>query len=241
MKAVILAAGEGTRLNKGWTIVPKPLIEIKDKTIIEHVIDNLKDAGIKEFVLVVGFMSEHIKDYLRNGIDRGIKIEYVYSPQYKDNLITSLAAAKTHVDGREPFILCMADLFFDSSIIKNLLKRAEIDKSYACIDRKISQARRIEEKVKVKLSKEELVEMALNLDQFQAIDCGIYLLDSSIFPEIEENIQQGKKSLPELITTLAKKEQFFALDIGEEEVIDIDREKDVEYVTKKWSKTKKQL
>jgi NDP-sugar pyrophosphorylase family protein len=120
MKAVILAAGEGTRLNKGWTIVPKPLLEVGDKTIIEHVILNLKEAGFNEFVVVIGFMSEHIKDHLRNGIEHGVNIKYVFNKNYKDDMITSLLSVKDHIQG--PFLLCMADLFFNGKVITKFLE-----------------------------------------------------------------------------------------------------------------------
>lgn len=228
MKAVILAAGQGTRLNKGWTIVPKPLIEVADKTIIEHVISNLKEVGIKEFVIVIGFMSEHIKDYLRNGFDQGVQIEYVYNPNYKENMVSSLIKVKELVE--DPFIVCMADLFFKGSIIKSLLGNVTIDTNYAFIDKKLKTARRIEERVKIKLAGDNINNISLELQDYDAIDCGIYLLQKSFFVKAEECITNGENTLPQIIAKIASHGQFQTLDIGEHQIIDIDREKDVEYV-----------
>jgi len=230
MKAVILAAGEGTRLNKGWTIVPKPLLEVGDKTIIEHVITSLKEAGFTEIIIIIGFMSEHIKEHLRNGVDYGVNIEYIYNKNYKDDLVSSLLLIKEHVT--EPFLLCMADLFFKSSVVKKLLEKKQDNLNYVCVDTKLQQARRIEEKIKVQTVGDKVQQHSLVLPKYDAIDCGIYLLQDSVFDVIEKCLEQGKKSFPLVITELAINGQFKIHNIGKEEVVDIDREKDVEYVLK---------
>ena len=227
MKAVILAAGEGTRLNKGWTIVPKPLLEVGKKTIIEHTILSLKEAGIKDFIIVVGFMSEHIKDYLRDGFEHGVNIEYVYNKNYKSSLLNSLTLVKDKIT--EPFVLCMADLFFPSQIIKDLIQN-DTSHHHVCIDKKLSKIRRVEEKYKVQTMNNNVLQVSHVLPTYNAIDCGIYLLQNSIFQTIETCLEQGKNSLPLIITELAIQGQFKVHDIDEHEVIDIDRDKDVEYV-----------
>lgn len=237
MKAVILAAGEGTRWNKGWTIVPKPLLEVGDKTIIEHVITNLHEAGFNEFIIVIGFMSEHIKEHIRDGVDYGVKIEYVYNKNYKDDLVTSLSLVKEHVTDK--FLLCMSDLFFKSSVVKNFIKSASDNLNYVCVDTKLSQIKRIEEKVKVQTSGDNVLQTSLVLPKYDAVDCGIYLLQESIFDTVEKCIEQGKKSLPVVITELAIQGKFKIQNIGGEEVIDIDREKDVEYILKEVYKNAK--
>jgi len=228
MKAVILAAGEGTRLNKGWTIVPKPLLEVGNKTIIEHTITSLKEAGIKDFVIVVGFMSEHIKDYLRDGFELGVNIEYVYNKDYKSSLTDSLKLVKEKISGQ--FVLCMADLFFSSSIIKELMEKSSENYNYVCIDKKLSKIRRIEEKYKVQTMNDSILQVSHVLPTYNAIDCGIYLMHDSFFQTLENCLEQGKNSLPLIITELALQGKFKVYDIGELEVIDIDREKDIEYI-----------
>jgi len=228
MKAVILAAGEGTRLNKGWTIVPKPLLEVGDKTIIEHVITSLKNAGLNEIVIVTGFMSEHIKDRLRDGTDLGVNIEYIYNKDYKGDLVTSLLLVKEQVKGR--FLLCMSDLFFNSSLIKNLISNSSDTHHHVCIDTKISQVRKIEEKVKIRTLGSDVKHASLVLPEYDAVDLGIYIMQESIFPAIEKYLEQGKRSLPLIMTELSMQGLFKTHNIGEEVVVDIDREKDAKYV-----------
>jgi choline kinase len=234
MKAVILAAGLGTRLNNNWTIVPKPLIEVGNRRIIEHVILNLKESGINEFLIITGFMSEHIKDFLRDGTDLNVSIKYIYNKDYKKDSIFSLLKAKDHIEG--PFIVSMADLFFDSSVISELLEESQSGKNLVLVDKKVKDARRIEEKAKVLSEGSQIQQIAFNLDEFNALDCGIYLFQDSIFKTIEE---QENSTIQEVLTSLSKKDLVHAIDIKEKKIIDVDREKDVEHIIKEIMKNER--
>ncbi len=76
MKAVILAGGKGTRLLPYTTVIPKPLMPIGEKAILEVVIAQLKHAGIKDITLAVGYLAELIMAYFGNGSKHGVNIDY---------------------------------------------------------------------------------------------------------------------------------------------------------------------
>lgn len=76
MKAVILAGGMGTRLRPYTTVFPKPLVPIGDKPILEIVIEQLANNGIKEIIMAVGHLAELIKAYFGSGEKFGVKIKY---------------------------------------------------------------------------------------------------------------------------------------------------------------------
>jgi NDP-sugar pyrophosphorylase family protein len=76
MQAVILAGGKGTRMQPYTTILPKPLMPINDKAILEIILMQLKNAGFKEFIFTVGHLAEIIQAYFRNGKKWGVKISY---------------------------------------------------------------------------------------------------------------------------------------------------------------------
>jgi len=77
MKAVILAAGKGTRLNPITSLRPKPMIPIGGKPLLEHTILNLRDIGVQEILIIVGYKEEIIKNYFGNGLSKfNIKIDY---------------------------------------------------------------------------------------------------------------------------------------------------------------------
>ena len=77
MIAVIMAGGKGTRLSTISKSVPKPMVSIGGMPILERQINNLKDFGIKDIIIVVGFLGNVIKDYFKDGIEFGVNISYI--------------------------------------------------------------------------------------------------------------------------------------------------------------------
>jgi len=69
MQAVILAAGEGTRMRPLTYTRPKVMLPIANKPILEHLISELSKAGVKDIVLVVGYKEEKIREYFGDGSD----------------------------------------------------------------------------------------------------------------------------------------------------------------------------
>ncbi|MEE9323256.1 MAG: nucleotidyltransferase family protein [Candidatus Aenigmarchaeota archaeon] len=76
MKAVILAGGKGERLRPLTHKTPKPLLTIKNRTILEYVIDYLKSYGIRDLIITIGYRGEQIKKFFGNGKKFGVRIEY---------------------------------------------------------------------------------------------------------------------------------------------------------------------
>jgi len=78
MKAIVLAGGKGARLVPYTTILPKPLMPIGDMPILEVMLLQMKNAGIKEVVLTVGHLSELLRSFFKDGSQLGIDITYSY-------------------------------------------------------------------------------------------------------------------------------------------------------------------
>ncbi len=76
MKAVILAGGLGTRLQPYTTFLPKAMLPLGDKPLLEHLIEWIKNNGIDSFVLCVSYLRRTIEDYFEDGSRFGVKIEY---------------------------------------------------------------------------------------------------------------------------------------------------------------------
>ena len=76
MKAVILAAGKGTRMKELTSELPKPMLRIQGKPILEHIVDGLKAAGIREIFIVTGWRADVIERYFGDGNRWGMKIQY---------------------------------------------------------------------------------------------------------------------------------------------------------------------
>lgn len=76
MKAIILAGGLGTRLRPLTENIPKPLLPVKGKPIIEHAIENFRRHGITDIILSIGYMADKIKEYFGTGEKWGVNITY---------------------------------------------------------------------------------------------------------------------------------------------------------------------
>jgi len=108
VKAVILAAGKGTRLGELTKTIPKPMIPINGKPVIEYVICGIQRAGIDEFVLVTKHLSEKIEDYFGDGSRFGIHIQYVRQGE-KYGTGAALESARELVSD-EPIMMTFADV-----------------------------------------------------------------------------------------------------------------------------------
>lgn len=75
-RAVILAGGKGSRLHPYTTVIPKPLLPIGDRAILDLVVDQLGEAGFSQLTLAVGHLSHLVRAVMGDGSDRGVSIEY---------------------------------------------------------------------------------------------------------------------------------------------------------------------
>ncbi|WP_367277857.1 HAD-IIIA family hydrolase [Clostridium sp.] len=113
MKAVILAGGMGTRLGNYTKEIPKPMILLKGKPVLEYQIENLKSYGIINIILVIGHLGFKIKEYFGDGIDFGVNIEY-----FEENKPLGTGGALYYIKDKltEDFILAYGDVVFDLNI-----------------------------------------------------------------------------------------------------------------------------
>ena len=81
MKAVILAAGEGNRMRPLTYTRPKVMLPLANKPILEHLLIEMKKAGVKEFIIVVGYHGEMIRQHFGSGNRWGVSIDYCHSKE----------------------------------------------------------------------------------------------------------------------------------------------------------------
>lgn len=127
MKAVIMAGGKGTRLSSILKNIPKPMVAFAGKPLLEHQIENLKENGIIDIILVTGYLGEVIREHFGDGARFGVNIEYFAE---KEPLGT--AGALYYLRGRltEDFVLVFGDLYininFERFFNYHKLKNAQI-------------------------------------------------------------------------------------------------------------------
>ena len=129
MQALMLAAGMGKRLGKYTKGNTKCMLKVQDKTLIERAIEALLDAGIKKFIIVVGYKGDNLKKYLleecKNPRIKEMKLEFIDNDIYdKTNNIYSLYLAKDRLM-EDDTIMLESDLIYDYDLIKRLVDNPE--------------------------------------------------------------------------------------------------------------------
>ena len=129
MKAVILAGGLGTRLQPYTTFLPKPMLPLGEKPLLEHLIEWTKKNGIKSIVLCVSYLRKTIEDYFEDGARFGVDIEYAVSNR---PLATAgqLKTAEGLID--DTFVCIYGDSIFDFSL-RNMINQHRKKKSFITI------------------------------------------------------------------------------------------------------------
>lgn len=110
MKTVIMAGGKGTRISELFPDIPKPLIPISGKPVLQLEIESLRDQGFKEFILTVGYKAKKIIDYFGDGKRFGVSIEYFIEDTPLGNA-GALFKIKDKI--KDDFLLLNGDAMFD--------------------------------------------------------------------------------------------------------------------------------
>ena len=117
MQTIILAGGEGKRVFPLAANSPKPMFKLLGKPLIHHVIDTLKEAGLTDYIVVVGHKGEQIKDYLKDGNSLGVYIQYTEQKQSL-GMADALKTAETLAENN--FFVVNADDIFEATLIKQM-------------------------------------------------------------------------------------------------------------------------
>lgn len=122
MKALILAAGVGKRLKPITDRMPKTLIKIEDKPILGHILTNIKKCGIKDVLIVTGYRSGLIKEYVGSGSKWDLNVNYCHNRVYDktENILSVKLAEKDLLD--DDFVLINADDLFSPMILWRLIE-----------------------------------------------------------------------------------------------------------------------
>ena len=130
MKVVIMAGGKGTRLKEiTKDEIPKPMVKVLGKTILEHQIDVLKKNDLKDIIIIVGYLGEKIKHYFKDGKDFGVNITYIDEHEPLGTA-GSFYYVKNYV--KEDFILLFGDIIFDV-YLKKMIDFHNMKKSYVTL------------------------------------------------------------------------------------------------------------
>ncbi len=192
MKGIILAAGEGKRLRPLTASMPKVMIPVGNRPILQYVIESMASSGIREISIVVGYHSEKIKQYFGNGRNFGVEIEYIMQEK---QLGTAHALYQAKTD--EDFILVPGDNIISDECIKGLIKKdnntilgvfSQNASKYGVVEYRENKVLKIMEKIP---------ETEENL-----IFTGIGRFGPEIFEEIEASLNEGIYEFPKVLNRM---------------------------------------
>ena len=191
MKAVILAAGEGKRLRPLTETMPKVMLPVANKPVLEYVFDAVRNSGISEIIVVVGYKKEVIMEYFREY--DGIDIIYVVQDKQLGTA-HALMQAKKHVN--DSFIVLSGDNIIDQKSISKLIHN---ESEYSMLVKETPYPSKYGVVTAEKNILKELVEKPPNENLKRFVSTGIYKLSTSIFDTIENATSQGDYSLSSVI------------------------------------------
>ena len=214
MKAVILAGGLGTRLQPYTTFLPKPMLPLGEKPILEHLVDWTSKNGIKSVVLCVSYLRKTIEDYFEDGKRFGVSIEYAVS----NKPLATAGQLKTSEQFIDDTFVCMyGDSIFDFNL-RSMVNQHKQKKSFVTMslyEYKTNLPYGVIETTKTGkvIAWNEKPEIKAN------INMGCYVMEPGVMDLIPKNIPYGmddviKKAMAKkkLVSSIVSKKGF--LDIG---------------------------
>ncbi|MCD4808148.1 MAG: NTP transferase domain-containing protein [Methanococcoides sp.] len=218
MKAVILAAGEGTRMRPLTSSIPKVMLPVANKPMLEHIVGSAIEAGIDGFVFITGYHEEAIKQYFGNGDKWNVTIDHVHQEEQLGTA-NAIGYAKGHV--KDKFIVLNGDVLVSSSHIKHMIERKEnavitvkrVDNpsDFGVIETDGNKVINIIEKPEIPPT--------------DLANAGIYLFSETIFDLIEQTTlsSRGEYEITDSLQMLINGDAEVGYEILEEEWIDIGR------------------
>jgi UDP-N-acetylglucosamine diphosphorylase/glucosamine-1-phosphate N-acetyltransferase len=226
MKSVLLAAGEGVRLQPITATRPKHLIKVGGKPILEHCLDALKACGFSETVIVTHYMGDAIRQYFGDGRKLGLKIEYVEQAEMLGTG-NAVSVVEPYADG--DFVLVYGDLLFAPEAMKAVLNSYEAEKPaavMAVVPVEKPESYGIVELEDGKAVKRIIEKPASGKAPSNLANAGLYVFSKEIFEKIKQTKAsvRGEWELTDALSLLIKdKKTVLAAEISKDDWIDIGR------------------
>jgi len=118
-KAVLLAAGRGTRMREMTADLPKPMLEVRGKPVLQHIVEGLRDAGITNFLIVVGYRADAVQNFFGDGSRYNAAIQYT-TQTVQDGTGRVVELAKNFT-ADAPFILGYGDILIGAENYKSIV------------------------------------------------------------------------------------------------------------------------
>lgn len=221
--AVILAAGEGSRLRGVRSAVPKPLIRLRGLSMAERSIAQLLMAGVERFVVVLGCDAALVQhEFERVAGRRRCHISFVVAEDWEEGNGCSAAAAAPLV-GERPFLLTMVDHLLPLGMIQDVLVNPPTqDEIVLAVDHDTENVFDLPDLTKVQVSRGRIAAIGKGLTTWNAGDTGLFYCSSRLFEGLARAHERGEFSLTDGIRECAAQGGVRAIDVTGERWLDVD-------------------
>ncbi|OGS56659.1 MAG: glucose-1-phosphate thymidylyltransferase [Euryarchaeota archaeon RBG_19FT_COMBO_56_21] len=207
MKGYILAAGEGLRMRPLTANIPKPLLPVAGKPFLEHNIEAMKEAGIRDLILLVGWRAQRIREHFGDGKEFGVRIEYV---EQKERLGTAHAVGMVRDKIDSSFLCLYGDVVLTKESVKGLVEHHRKVKGNVMALTTVEDPKRYGVIIAEDGVVKDIVEKP-DVPESNTINAGAYMLEPDIFEAISETKKspRGEYELTDSFKTLMKKTHLF--------------------------------
>lgn len=221
--AVILAAGEGSRLQEGGFTPPKPLVPLLGVSLAERVMDAFLGAGIRRFVVVVGAAREVVAaHFLELAARRCAQLTLVEAERWALGNGASALAARAAVGDRN-FLLSMVDHLFTREMVEVVVARPpQAGEAWLAVDKDKEGVFDVDDLTKVTLEGDRITGIGKDLKKWDAGDTGLFHCTPALFAALEKAQKKDKNGLSDGVKELIRTRAMGAIDITGHEWLDVD-------------------
>ena len=214
MRAWVLSAGEGTRMRPLTANIPKPLLPVAGKPFLRHVVEALRDGGVADVTILIGWQAKRVREYFGRGDALGVRIDYAEQAE-RQGTAHAIGLARGHVDG--PFLALNGDIVLTAKAVRGLLDlhaktggpvlavaESANPSQFGVVDVRDGKVAGIEEKPKAPRS---------NL-----INAGAYVFDRDVFDLIDATPKspRGEYEITDTLQALLKRTDVHAYTLPDE-------------------------
>jgi 1L-myo-inositol 1-phosphate cytidylyltransferase len=226
--ALVLAAGNGDRFRTG-SRQSKLLQPILGEPIILRTLTAARDAGITDAEVVLGYEADSLRAAIEDRVPIGLQVHFSYNFAWHLENGVSVLTARTRLADRR-FALLMGDHLFDPAVLARLLSEpAAADESLLAVDSRPADPEVAAEATKVRLSGDRIVAIGKALQEYDALDTGMFVCAPSLFAAIDRSRAAGDTTLSGGIRELAGLGLMRGVDIGDADWYDIDTLADLQH------------
>jgi 1L-myo-inositol 1-phosphate cytidylyltransferase len=232
--AVILMAGEGSRLRGSDKTCLKPFVPLLGRPLISYTLNALIGAGIKTIHFVVGYERERMIAQVKQVIPSEANAFFIENRDWRKQNGVSVLAAAGYVGA--PFLLTMSDHLFDHAIVDRLLDNFDPGLLNIAVDRKLDSIFDLRDAMKVQVPGNRVAGIGKDLLEFDAIDIGLFVCPSEIFDYLERAKSDNSEndcSLADAVRLMAGDQKVLAIDIGQSWWQDVDTPEMLRHAEKK--------